>query len=427
MKAPVLWITPWFPHPPIDGARVASQALLRSLSNLEEEIVVAALSPTEIEISSLQAFEQECGILRSTIIPISSKYSLNTLRYLWNAPFTYARFFTPKILTQLETLILSMPWKAVVAEGLHTAATTARIVTAQKNSLPFIYRAQNAESELWNQNCTFLTSIPLILRPIIRPILKYEAKRVAQLEASVCRSASAILTVSDIDAKILANWCSNNNPPVTIPVGFSFSKPPKWDKDEPLKLLFIGRLDWPPNRDGLSWFLTEVWPYVLSARPNSHLTIAGSGGSRWLNTYKTMHNIEILSHLKSVVPTYSKCHLAIVPVRYGSGVRVKTIEAAQFGRPCLSTTIGTMGIPLTHDYSALISDDTDEWRNLISTISIESLEDLGQRAWTSLRDYCNDNRAATACQKIINQTSGHKVIPSIDKKDPSFAPSRGAW
>jgi glycosyltransferase involved in cell wall biosynthesis len=425
MKAPVLWITPWFPHPPIDGARVASQSLLRSLSNLGEEIVVAALSPTEIEISSLQAFEQECGILRSTIIPISSKYSLNTLRYLWNAPFTYARFFTPKILTTLENLIVSMPWKAVVAEGLHTATIASRIVTS-KTSLPFIYRAQNAESELWNQNSTFLSSIPLCFRPIIRPIVRFEAKRVAQLESSVCHLASKILTVSDVDAKILSKWCCDNCPPVTVPVGFSFPKPPKWEKDDTLRLLFIGRLDWPPNRDGLSWFLTEIWPYVLSTRQNIHLTIAGSGAGRWLNNYKTMHNIEILSHLKNVAPIYSKCHLAIVPVRFGSGVRVKTIEAAQFGRPCLSTTIGTMGIPLTHDYSALISDDTDEWRKLITTISVESLEELGQQAWTSLRDYCNDSRSATDCQKIINQISDHKIVSNLDKKDLSCVPSRGA-
>ena len=59
-----------------------------------------------------------------------------------------------------------------------------------------------------------------------------------------------------------------------------------------LKLLFLGRLDWGPNKDGLIWFLDNVWSKVESY--NHKLVIAGSGNSEWLEAYEDYDNIEFL-------------------------------------------------------------------------------------------------------------------------------------
>lgn len=401
MRAPILWITPWWPYPPTDGARMASRALLRGLSLQGEEIVLAALSPVGINPREVEDLERDYGVKQVSVIHLPNKLSFATLRNLARlrggrlAPLTYARFFDQGLVNMLKTIIESNSWNAVVGEGLHTAALLRPLI---KSGTPFFYRAQNCESELWKQRSDSAKGRP-IFSFVMRKLFAKEAEAVRVLEMETCATADTVLTISNTDAEVLSPWCKV--PPVVIPVGLRFTPPPLFKTNIPLSILFVGKLDWAPNRDGLEWFLQEIWPVVISNRDDIQLTVIGSGNNKWLRGYTSLKNINYIHHLKDIGPAYADSHLGLVPVRFGSGIRVKSIEAARFGRACLTTSIGNMGLPLLHNQSALVADTAEEWCSTLGSIDLAKLEVLGAEAWSTLKDYCSEERTAKLCVSTI--------------------------
>jgi glycosyltransferase involved in cell wall biosynthesis len=116
-------------------------------------------------------------------------------------------------------------------------------------------------------------------------------------------------------------------------------------RDDGRTLLFVGSLDYGPNRDGLSWFLDAVWPRLASARPGLRLLVAGPG-ARGL---RPRPGLELLGPVATVTPLYEAASLALAPIRSGSGTRVKLIEAAAHGVPFVTTGLGAEGLDFRAD------------------------------------------------------------------------------
>jgi GT2 family glycosyltransferase len=126
-----------------------------------------------------------------------------------------------------------------------------------------------------------------------------------------------------------------------------------WDHidDGPLDLtqrrdyIFVGGFGHPPNLDGLLCFLDHTWPLILADLPDSRLNIVGSNPPALLKERRDpgiiLHGFvgdEVLATL------YATTLAAIVPLRYGAGVKGKTVEAMKHGLPIISTSVGIEGL-----------------------------------------------------------------------------------
>lgn len=99
-----------------------------------------------------------------------------------------------------------------------------------------------------------------------------------------------------------------------------------------------------PNADGLRWFCDEVAPHVRAAVPTFRLHITGQdppANVRGLADDATVFT----GHVRDLDELYGRARVAIVPERYGSGVKIKALEALQFGVPVVSTSVGAEGLP----------------------------------------------------------------------------------
>src|SRR5262249_39061624 len=153
----------------------------------------------------------------------------------------------------------------------------------------------------------------------------------------------------------------------------------------PLTLLFLGRLDWPPNQEGLVWFLKEVWPEVVKGRTDLKLLIAGSGNSEFLKPFLSVDFLTFLGRVESVKELYRKVSLSLVPIFYGSGTRVKVIEACSYGRACLSTALGVEGTGLESGISYLRAETAQEWIEMLRSLRSENVETIGSSAHEALK------------------------------------------
>lgn len=109
--------------------------------------------------------------------------------------------------------------------------------------------------------------------------------------------------------------------------------------------LFVGGFGHPPNVDGLLWLLEHIWPSIRASLPDAVLHIVGSSASPEL-TSRTDPGIVFHGFLsdESLGNLYQTARVALVPLRFGAGVKGKTVEAMRLGLPLTSTSIGLEGL-----------------------------------------------------------------------------------
>jgi len=132
------------------------------------------------------------------------------------------------------------------------------------------------------------------------------------------------------------------------------------------KVVFIGSFDHFPNRDGVVWFLENCWQIIIAAKPDIQFDIIGTG---W-----TFENLNISKPESSQITCkgfvdnlYEAIHgcVMIVPIRIGSGMRMKILDGISYGCPIVTTTIGTEGIELTSNTNCFIEDKAKDFARAI--------------------------------------------------------------
>jgi len=368
----ILWVAPKFPLPADDGSRQATQTLISNLASLgvTVDLVCFGAAPTEGSTGA-----KTLGVRSLLSLPFKSDKRSSILARLRSLlsnpllPLTVEPFNGAAKSNRFQRLLTEGKWDAIVYDGVHCAAHSSRFgLYVKQTDFPVIYRAQNCEAQIWRRKAA------LEGNPIKRFMLKWQSRLVDRFERSLCEAADGIATVSKIDSTALGYPEKTE----TVPIGFkSFKSSPI--KKEPI-LLFLGRLDWPPNREGLEWFLDSIWRDLSKKRPELKLIIAGSGDGGYLNRYLNQSSIEYLGRVDSVEYLYEQAMISLVPIFYGSGTRVKIIEAAASGVATLSTAIGMEGIELEPGKEYFYSDTREGWLELLSSITPEQAQICAERA-----------------------------------------------
>ena len=166
-----------------------------------------------------------------------------------------------------------------------------------------------------------------------------------------------------------------------------------FDKDELNKpislvkepnLLFVGGFGHPPNKDGLEWFLNEIFPKVIAVQSDVKLTIIGSKCPQEIFELAN-DNIIVLGQVSEQVLEleYEKARISIVPLRYGAGVKGKVIESMKYRVNVITTAIGSEGLSGDPDKYLSIVDGEDEYATqLLSLIESDDLCESKQQAMT---------------------------------------------
>ncbi len=391
--ASILWVTPKWPMPFTDGARVATRALLRSLSKAGLKIDLLTLAGDD-EACDPDALERETKLRGEILIERRPAVGRGAIRHMKNVarmvtrpnlPVTIGRYSSNRLQAAFREYVRSGDYRSIVFDGLHCAGLSLNGGLFRKpDGVNVIYRAHNVETMLWQ------LAAESAKNPVERKALLHQRRLVARFEQSVLLHSDLIAAVSeddieefrDLDLEASYAW---------IPIGLDFAMPAETVSGPPFKLLYAGRLDWPPNRDGLAWFLNHVWPKV--ERDDLVLRIAGSGDDSWLQPYKALPRLELLGCVDDVDGLYQESIAALVPVFYGSGTRLKVIEPARFRRCCIASAAAIKGSILTPDDCILAEDETD-WIGSLRELSVDDAITRGERAFTALREIYDEDRIA---------------------------------
>lgn len=135
-------------------------------------------------------------------------------------------------------------------------------------------------------------------------------------------------------------------------------------------IIFMGTLSWEANVDGLLYFLSEVFPLVLKADSKVKLNIVGRNPDPRIivASEKYPENVILHGFVDNLKDVFRLGRVFILPLRFGSGMKVKCLDALYSGIPIVTTSIGAEGIELEQNKHALICDNTDDFSNALLTL-----------------------------------------------------------
>jgi hypothetical protein len=215
---------------------------------------------------------------------------------------------------------------------------------------------------------------------VTRTQLLSEARAMQELEASIASEVEAVVCISDDEAGLLAAKTKRpvivNGPLLADP---TFTTPGFLERTG---MGFIA--GWSagpnaPNVDGLRWFARHVWPRVLARVPSAKLLVTGDAPPQEVLRF-ACDSICFIGRVADLEQFYASLRVVVVPIRYGSGVKLKAVEALQFGVPTVATAVGAENIPADVEDLLAVMDDTGDFAEAVASLYCD------QSAWESQRE-----------------------------------------
>ena len=194
-----------------------------------------------------------------------------------------------------------------------------------------------------------------------REALCNAADEARTVEAEMARSVDTIVCVSTDEAAAL-RALGAHDPLVVEPWLSDLALTPAGFGERSDVFLVAGWLAGPesPNVDGLVWFAREVLPIVRTRVPWVRVHVSGPAPPK-VALDVGGRGIFFEGQVSNMADFYGRTRGCIVPLRYGAGVKIKTVEALQYGVPTVSTSVGAEGIDLRGTAALLVADDARQF------------------------------------------------------------------
>lgn len=189
-----------------------------------------------------------------------------------------------------------------------------------------------------------------------------DARLLRTAEISALCGASQVWTCSERESALVRALAPGVEV-VTVPNGVDPQALTPGPTDLPVpEVIFLATMHYDPNADGACWFVREIWPRLRAVHPDLRLGLVGGRPPARVQAL-VGNGVSIYPMVPSVLPYYRGARLSVVPLRSGSGTRIKILEAAAVGTPQVSTSLGAEGLSVRDGEHLLIADGADQFAN----------------------------------------------------------------
>ncbi|PRY15760.1 glycosyltransferase involved in cell wall biosynthesis [Pontibacter ummariensis] len=195
-----------------------------------------------------------------------------------------------------------------------------------------------------------------------------QALAMKRIELEGFEKCDLVITCSETDKKEVLQHLPNVNVEV-LPNGVDveYFTPASCLTHTP-SLLFTGTMSYKANKDAVAYFIDSIFPLILKQFPECTFKIAGAGAKQALKDFVGMKGVEIISDPEDMRPLYNEAWIVVVPLRSGSGTRLKILEAMAMEKPVVSTEVGAEGLLLTNGLELLIAPNDMTFANDVVTL-----------------------------------------------------------
>jgi glycosyltransferase involved in cell wall biosynthesis len=197
-----------------------------------------------------------------------------------------------------------------------------------------------------------------------RALYSFERLKIVRFEREVAKSASALICCTKEDADCVKAVTHRDVLTIGNGVVIPEAIPAKKSPDPPV-IVFLGFLEYPPNRDAVQFFGDEIWPRILEVFPDARFEIVGKGPPVVL---RSMKNIRFRGYVEDLASAYAEASVMVAPIRAGGGIKNKVLEAMAYGVPVVATTLGVEGIGGTDREHYLVADTPETFISSIQRL-----------------------------------------------------------
>jgi glycosyltransferase involved in cell wall biosynthesis len=342
----LLFLCQVLPYPLDAGPKTRAYYVLRQLASTHEVTLACFSRPDDPEgaVDHLRAF---CRAIHTVPLRRPRWRELLALGQAFRRrlPFSICRDGRAQMAALVAAVSARQAFSSVHIDQLSmaqyglVAPVERRVLDAHNATWHLLRRLAEGESRRW-----------------LRPLLQREWQIMRRYEAAVCRRVDAVVAVSAEDrSRLIAAGAADSIDvvPICLEPGPDPEPAREVARQAAPQVAFIGGMHWPPNAAGIRWFVREVWPRVVAARPDARLAVIGRDPPSEL---RAMPLVTVHGYVENPEQILARSIALVVPLLAGGGMRVKILEAWARGLPVVTTTIGREGLAGRAGHELLVAD-----------------------------------------------------------------------
>jgi glycosyltransferase involved in cell wall biosynthesis len=240
----------------------------------------------------------------------------------------------------------------------------------------------------------------------------------------------SVLTVCSEEDKLYLQTIGVRAPIHVIPNGYEKpSVEPLRDPARPPRIGFIGAFDYPPNREGVSWFVSQCWGSVKREIPSARLRLIGRDSEKFADLRG--EDVDCLGSVPEPAEEMKTWSCMIVPIRLGAGTRVKIAHAFSQKCPIVSTPLGAHGYGAVDGREMYLADSASAFASacLKTILDPEGAGQMARRAWEIFLERWSLDAirpriwaAAEECLRINHRAAPQRNFPTSLVGNPQSIP-----
>ena len=188
----------------------------------------------------------------------------------------------------------------------------------------------------------------------LAPVAAWEATRLGRFEHELIERTARSLVVSAAERDALGG-----GPRIAVVANgvdtdaFAYDDGPR----PPARLLFFGNLGYFPNVDAVRWLVSEIFPRVRATVPEAELRLVGARPARAVRALARAPGVSLAAEVPAMAPEVAGATVALVPMRAGTGLQNKVLEAMAAGTPVVATPPAIAALDVRAGEHLLVADD----------------------------------------------------------------------
>jgi glycosyltransferase involved in cell wall biosynthesis len=268
-----------------------------------------------------------------------------------SSPHTVSKYCRPQVKVRMRELLASQKFDVIICDFVVAAAAIPWEVACPK-----VIFTHNVEALIWKRH------FEVSRNPLWKMASWGEYQKMVRFEKYFLNKAEHVLTVSEADKNFFSDFVDRSKMTViSTGVDTDYFRPDNGN-EQPNSLVFTGSMDWMPNEDGVLYFLHSILPLIRREIPQVSFTIVGRKPSERLRSAAASQpGVQVTGTVDDIRPYVRESSVYVVPLRIGSGTRLKIFEAMAMRKAIVSTALGAEGLPIQDGVDISIADSPEEF------------------------------------------------------------------
>jgi len=333
------------------GANISVFGITKYLSLLGHEIDFVSYRKNNDAEMAKRELSQYCNPI---ILDVQTENKIipGLLNLFTSTPYNISKFISEELREFIEEYFVKNRPDIVHIDHLHMAWIIDLI--REISDVPVVLREHNLEMNIMKRFAERERNI------LLKWYASYQAEKLQKYETKYCKKFDKCIMITSIDEKQLLQM-NTHIETKTIEAGVEehFLNIERLEPI-PYSLFHIGSLEWYPNLDGLEWFLSSVMIELIKINPSIKLYVYGSGMDKIKINEGLKRNVELVGFVENLTENIADKDLMVVPLRIGSGIRLKILEMLGMGCNIITTSIGKEGINAEDSKQIIVADSEKE-------------------------------------------------------------------